>query len=63
MHLSKFHGLEGCGIPPIAKYAKDGAPGNRPSAGCLLRADSEQQQCLVVLLHAVPFDFAHDQLP
>ena len=29
----------------------------------LLRADAEQQQCLVVLLHAVPFDFAHDQLP
>jgi hypothetical protein len=29
----------------------------------LLRADAEQQQCLVVSLHAVPFDFAHDQLP
>jgi hypothetical protein len=29
----------------------------------LLHADAEQQQCLVVLLHAVPFDFAHDQLP
>ncbi len=29
----------------------------------LLREDAEKQQCLVVLLHAVPFDFAHDQLP
>ena len=29
----------------------------------LLRADAEQQQCLVVLLHSVPFDFAHDRLP
>jgi hypothetical protein len=35
----------------------------RPSHGCLLRDDAEEQQCLVVLLHAVPFDFAHDQLP
>jgi hypothetical protein len=26
----------------------------------VLRSDTEQQQCLVVLLHAVPFDFAHD---
>ena len=29
----------------------------------LLREDAEEQQCLVVLLHAVPFDFTHDQLP
>jgi hypothetical protein len=29
----------------------------------LLREDAEQQQCLVVLLHAVAFDFTHDQLP
>src|ERR1051326_146767 len=28
-----------------------------------LRDDAEEQQCLVVLLRAVPFDFAHDQLP
>jgi hypothetical protein len=35
----------------------------RPSHGCLLPDDAEEQQCLVVLLHAVPFDFTHDQLP
>jgi hypothetical protein len=23
--------------------------------------DAQEQQCLVVLLHAVPFDFTHDQ--
>jgi hypothetical protein len=28
-----------------------------------LRDDAEKQQCLVVLLHAVPVDFTHDQLP
>jgi hypothetical protein len=40
-----------------------GVTRNRPSDECLLSADAEQQQCLVVLLHAVPFDFAHNQLP
>jgi hypothetical protein len=35
----------------------------RASHGGLLREDAEQQQCLVVLLHAVPFDFTYDQLP
>jgi hypothetical protein len=40
-----------------------GVTRNRPSDGSLLRADTEQQQCLVVLLHAVPFDFAHDRIP
>ena len=29
----------------------------------MLRDDAEEQQCLVVLLHAVPFDLTHDQLP
>ena len=29
----------------------------------MLREDAEEQQCLVVLLHAVPSDFTHDQLP
>jgi len=29
----------------------------RASHGGLLREDAEEQQCLVVLLHAVPFDF------
>jgi hypothetical protein len=36
---------------------------NRPSGECLLCSDAHQQQCLVVLLHAVPFDFVHDQIP
>ena len=35
----------------------------RASHGCLLREDADEQQCLVVLLYAVPFDFTHDQLP
>jgi hypothetical protein len=35
----------------------------RASHGGLLHEDAEKQQCLVVLLHAVPLDFAHDQLP
>jgi hypothetical protein len=42
---------------------KVGVTRNRASDGCLLLADPEQQQCLVVLLHAVRFDFAHDQIP
>ena len=29
----------------------------------MLRDDAEKQQCLVVLLHTVPCDFTHDQLP
>src|SRR5207248_8689668 len=33
------------------------------SYGCLLRNDAQKQQCLVVLLHAMAFDFSHDQLP
>jgi hypothetical protein len=43
--------------------AAHGITRNRPSGGCLLCSDAEQQQCLVVLLHTVPFDFTHDQLP
>src|SRR5215203_2410050 len=34
-----------------------------PRRGGLLHEDAEEQQCLVVLLHAVPFGFTHDQLP
>ena len=35
-----------------------------PRRGGLLHEDAEEQQCLVVLLQAVPFDFiTHDQLP
>jgi hypothetical protein len=29
----------------------------------MLRDNAEEQQCLVVLLHAVAFDFTHDQFP
>jgi len=48
---------------PKAVIEPCGVTRNRPSDGYLLRADAEQQQCLVVLLHTMPFDFAHDQLP
>src|SRR5262245_17706245 len=35
----------------------------RTFARAALRDDAEEQQCLVVSLHAVLFDFTHDQLP
>lgn len=31
----------------------------RATLGGLLREDAEEQQCLAVLLHAVPFDFTY----
>jgi hypothetical protein len=51
------------GLQPLRPFLKGHGFQPPPSDGCSLRSDAEQQQCLVVLLHAVPFDFAHDQLP
>ena len=48
---------------PMRTDARRGTNLPQASHGGLLREDAEEQQCLVVLLHAVPFDFTHDQLP
>ena len=43
----------------------DARRGTTPAArhGGLLPEDAEEQQCLVVLRHAVPCDLTHDHLP